>query len=232
MKKIIAILLGMALATAVAWAQSLPQFTGSDFEGWTYNNPGIPLTSSNIAGGRVVLYTNSQGLVLTLVSPVFDCHNLDSIEASVVWYTSEFRNSSFDLSKAALTMALDSDDGEPLDSVTSEPAVMASTHNMVLKLAVPAETSLARLRFVSWKADIVSSGAIKRALISGIVASPQDDNPLRGDVDGNGVINITDVTILILGVLNSTDMPNGDVDGNGRVNVTDVTMLIDMALRH
>ena len=78
-----------------------------------------------------------------------------------------------------------------------------------------------------------TSGAIKRALITGIAATtPPDDDPIPGDVDGNGVVNISDVTTLIQAVLMSSDITNGDIDGNGVVNITDVTMLIDQVLRH
>lgn len=226
-------LLAVILVTTMLSAQELPQFTSGNFDGWTYNNPGVQLNSSNIAGGKIVLYVNSQGDVLTLTSPLFECHGIDSIEASVVWYTSSFRDSDFDLSKTALTMAIDDVAGNPLDSATTVPTVLGSTHSLTVKLAVPARTDTARLRFVSWQADHVSSGAIKRALITGIAATtPPDDDPIPGDVDGNGVVNISDVTMLIQAVLNSSEITNGDFDGNGVVNITDVTQLIDQVLRH
>lgn len=225
--------LAAILATTVLFAQQLPQFTSSNFDGWTYNNPGIQLNSSNIAGGRIVLYVNSQGDVLTLTSPLFECHGIDSIEANVVWYTSSFRDNDFELSRTALTMAIDDVIGNPLDSATTVPAVLGSTHSLTIKLAVPARTDTARLRFVSWQANHISSGAIKRALITGIAATtPPDDDPIPGDVDGNGVVNISDVTMLIQAVLMSSDITNGDIDGNGVINITDVTMLIDQVLRH
>ena len=232
MKKIITFLLAALLATAMAWAQQLPQFTSTNFEGWIYNNPGITLSTAKIAGGKIVLYTNRQGLVLTLTSPLFSCQEIDSIQAYVIWYTSEFNNSSFELSKTALTMALDDEQGQPLDSATVVPTVLGSTHNLILKLAVPSGTTAARLRFVSWKADIISSGAIKQALITAITASPHGDDPIHGDIDNNGVVNISDVTTLIHGVLGSIELPNSDIDGNGVVNVTDVTLLIDIVLNH
>lgn len=225
--------LAAILATTVLFAQQLPQFTSSNFDGWTYNNPGIQLNSSNIAGGRIVLYVNSQGDVLTLTSPLFECHGIDSIEANVVWYTSSFRDNDFELSRTALTMAIDDVTGNVLDSATTVPTVLGSTHSLTIKLAVPARTDTARLRFVSWQANHISSGAIKRALITGIAATtPPDDDPIPGDVDGNGVVNISDVTMLIQAVLMSSDITNGDIDGNGVVNITDVTMLIDQVLRH
>ena len=51
-----------------------------------------------------------------------------------------------------------------------------------------------------------------------------------GDVNGDGLVNITDVTELITAILNETRVSNGDVNGDGRVNVTDVTALITTVL--
>ena len=53
----------------------------------------------------------------------------------------------------------------------------------------------------------------------------------RGDVNGDGQVNITDVTVLISMVLTgSTPTTAADVNGDGQVNITDVTVLISMVL--
>ena len=56
--------------------------------------------------------------------------------------------------------------------------------------------------------------------------------PLQGDVDGNGVVNGSDVTALYNFLLNG-DLPAGltDVDGNGTVNGSDVTALYNLLLQ-
>ena len=52
-----------------------------------------------------------------------------------------------------------------------------------------------------------------------------------GDVDGNSLVNIADVTALIDILLNGGTAPAAaDVDGNGVVNIADVTALIDLLL--
>ena len=54
---------------------------------------------------------------------------------------------------------------------------------------------------------------------------------LIGDVDGNGDVNIADVTALIDMLLNgSSYLDRADVDCNGVVNIADVTALIDILL--
>ena len=52
-----------------------------------------------------------------------------------------------------------------------------------------------------------------------------------GDVDGNGSINITDVTNLIDQLLSGDELPAwSDVNGDGNVSISDVTALIDILL--
>lgn len=58
---------------------------------------------------------------------------------------------------------------------------------------------------------------------------------LYGDVDGDGLVNITDVTLLISYVLNGSyiepfDMVTADIDQDGIVNITDVTLAISIVL--
>lgn len=58
---------------------------------------------------------------------------------------------------------------------------------------------------------------------------------LSGDVNGDGKVNIQDVTDLINYLLSGNsaliNMANADMDGNGTVNITDVTTLINALLR-
>lgn len=54
---------------------------------------------------------------------------------------------------------------------------------------------------------------------------------VAGDMDGNGILNISDVTLLISYVLNDgSGIPTADVNQDGAVNISDVTQLIEMVL--
>ena len=55
---------------------------------------------------------------------------------------------------------------------------------------------------------------------------------VKGDVDGNGLVNGSDVTTLYNVLLNGAEVSgNADVDGNGLVNGTDVTALYNILLQ-
>lgn len=68
-----------------------------------------------------------------------------------------------------------------------------------------------------------------RVELYGTDGIPQDQ--LVGDVDGDGAVNIADVTALIDCLLSGVPtVGNGDIDGDGTVNIADVTALIDILL--
>ena len=54
---------------------------------------------------------------------------------------------------------------------------------------------------------------------------------LRGDVDGDGQVELTDVTVLITALLtedfSSVNMEAADFNEDGAVNIADVTLLIN-----
>ena len=55
---------------------------------------------------------------------------------------------------------------------------------------------------------------------------------IPGDVNGDGRVNVSDVSALINMILGITPMDQtaGDVNGDGRVNVSDVSALINIIL--
>lgn len=60
----------------------------------------------------------------------------------------------------------------------------------------------------------------------------QDEPAIVGDIDGNGSVDVSDVTYLVNVVLGNAAITDAcDVDGNGNVDVSDVTMLINMILK-
>ena len=54
-----------------------------------------------------------------------------------------------------------------------------------------------------------------------------------GDINGDGEVNVSDVTALINKILGSSTYSNAvcDINGDGEINVSDVTALINMILK-
>ena len=84
---------------------------------------------------------------------------------------------------------------------------------------------------------IVTSGAeVTQVAMGGIAylefgnVKLNDNNWLKGDVNGDGLVNITDVNCLINIILGAADASDYDgranVNGDGTVNVSDVNVLI------
>ena len=62
---------------------------------------------------------------------------------------------------------------------------------------------------------------------------PVSDIP--GDVDGDGEVNIGDISDITDYLLNGDPMnplPNGDADGDGQITIADITAIIDILLSH
>ena len=60
-------------------------------------------------------------------------------------------------------------------------------------------------------------------------AMPQEE-ALKGDVNGDGEVNIADVNAIIDMILTGNTQPNGDVNGDTEVNIADVNAVIDIIL--
>ena len=69
---------------------------------------------------------------------------------------------------------------------------------------------------------LVSSMAIED-----LTPAPQ---PIKGDVNGDGNVNISDINVLIEMILTGKTQPVGDVNGDGRIHIADVNAVIDIIL--
>ena len=217
------IVTSFVLLMALCMHGQVPQFSPFDFQDWVYTNPGIELNQDNIQANRIVLYTNSEGRPLTLISPLFDCRTGQTIDMTVTWVTKFWSSEEFVVYKAGLTVAVINQDGVALDSVTFTPTSLKRENEVKLSLYVTHGVKNARLRFASWKADIVSSGAIRR-----IVA----DSYFKSDVNLDGEVSLADVNSVIDVILgaNGDDELAGraDVNGDGEVSLADINAVIDV----
>ena len=222
MKHFITLLLA-AMASLLATAQELPQFTFNDYDGWTYS--GGAITDDSFSRG-IALYLTSEGNVLTLSSPVFSCQGMDSIAVVVRWMSSD--------TEVGVTVTIDNGQGIPIDSVRCLPATSTTSQKLECSLPVPrGSQATAQLRLTSPEANVSNCGFVRRVELSPIVAStPGGDEPIAGDADGDGKVDIADVSALIDMLLNGTGNypPGADVDQDGTMSISDVSMLIDRLL--
>lgn len=212
----------LLLMTLCVQAQ-VPQFSPFDFQDWVYTNPGIELNQDNIQANRIVLYTNSEGRPLTLISPMFDCRTGQTIDMTITWVTRFWSSEDFVVYKAGLTAAIINQDGVALDSVTFTPVTLKRENEVKLSLYVSHGIKNARLRFASWKADIVSSGAI-RVMVA--------DSYFKADVNGDGEVSLADVNAIIDVILGATGddglASRADVNDDGEVSLADINAVIDV----
>ena len=58
-----------------------------------------------------------------------------------------------------------------------------------------------------------------------------ENNGIVGDLNGDGQLNVTDVTVLINMILGTEPMSaKADINGDGKVDVSDITALINLIL--
>ena len=227
MKRLLIMLAGVIASLALG--AQVPQFSSKGFDGWIYSNPAIELTASNIINNRIVLYTTSLGLHLTLTSPEFVCYGGRVLDMTVTWITDQWQSSHFVVGNVALTAALIDDDGVAIDSVTWTPASVSRTNTVNMSLTVPAGVATARLRFASWNADVNSNGAVRQ------IAITDGSEAFDGDVNLDGEVSIADVNAVIDVILSGTAdaalRSRADVDRDGEVTVADINAVVDIIFR-
>lgn len=225
MKKHLFLALALALLSSLLGHAQVPQFSSTEFEGWEYNNPTIPLDEDNIYNNRIALYVASNGLVLTLTSPQFVCYRGETIDMEVQWITPQWQNEGFRKDWVALTAALLDENGQTVDSVTYVPETISKTNNLKLSLTVPRSLQHAKLRFVAWKSIVSNCGMVRRIKASSVN---------RADVNGDGEVTIADVNAIINVILGINEDPEmwlkADVNEDGEVNVSDVNKVIGVIL--
>lgn len=223
-KNLLSLLL-ILIVTMAAHGQ-IPQFSSTSFEDWTYTNPAVELNSDNILANRIYLYTTSQRLPLTLTSPLFTCRKGSVLDMNVTWITDQWQSEGFVERKVALTATILDANGSPVDSVTYTPHNVSKTNDVNLCIAVPDGMTRLKVRFASWKADVNSNGAVRQIEMS---------TAQRGDVNRDGVINITDINALIGIILSGNAAgainPLVDLNGDGSVTIADINSLINIILK-
>jgi len=206
-------------------AVDLPQFSSSSYKDWDYNNSYIDLSVTNILANRIVLYTTKAGFTYQLTSPQFDCSTVGGVSMDVTWVTDQWKTEQFNVDKVTLTATLLDETGTAIDSVTYAPDSVSRTNLVHLELTIPKSMKKAQLRFVSWKGDVNSSGAVRQ-----IVITPTETSS-NGDVNGDGETTIADIntiTEVMLGAITDAEtVALADVNGDDDVSLADINDVVD-----
>jgi hypothetical protein len=214
-----------ALVVGVAAHGQLPQFSSASFEDWVYTNPAVELNRDNILNNKIYLYTTSERLPLTLISPLFTCRGGYILDMDVTWVTDQWMSEEFVVRKVGLTATILDAQGAPVDSVTFTPSSVSRTNHINLAIAVPDGMTRMKLRFASWKADINSNGAVRQIAMT---------TSLIGDVNLDGEITVADANLISAVILGANQdaaiEARADVNRDGEVGIADVNRVIDLIL--
>jgi hypothetical protein len=74
-------------------------------------------------------------------------------------------------------------------------------------------------------------GLLLAALLAGTGQARAADGDKRGDANGDGAVNMTDVTMVVNkfhGIADPTCPLNADANGDGVINMTDVTIIVNI----
>lgn len=115
---------------------------------------------------------------------------------------------------------------------------MGSTSFLNVETYDPVVTTVSNSSSASRPASNDSNGQapamdVEQADFTAKASLNSEASGLQGDVNGDGKVNINDITVLIniiLSVDGNDGSLIGDVDGNGVVNIMDLTKLIDIIL--
>lgn len=103
----------------------------------------------------------------------------------------------------------------------------------IMTMSITAASNFSGQAIIELKNSICAEAIGTRHVLDDEVChvNPGSAPTLRGDVDGDGKVNINDVTELINKLLRGeTSNINGDVDEDGKININDVTTLINYLL--
>lgn len=118
--------------------------------------------------------------------------------------------------------------------------IPSSSNNYLPELSVvTSDPTVAVARAVNDKIQVVSvNPGIATIIVGSVDGTAQPDScivtvysdSIKGDVNGDGEVNIADINAVIDMILSGNSNANGDVNNDGEVNIADINAIIDMIL--
>lgn len=228
---IITAVAALTLQAAVA-DQTLLSFGINNHDDWYYNRDDVVVDNDAINTNRIALYTGEDGKQYTLLSPTFSTQQVDSLKVAMTIRLAEDNN--YNPAKLIQRVEMIDAGGEVVATadVPVEPGSMMQT--LVVTFAVPSMAQ-ATLLFSAPKAlEIENNIPAVRSIKVWPVTKSAATEPVRGDVNGDGKVDVADVNIIInimLGKVNSDELrAASDLTGDGQVDVSDANSVINLML--
>lgn len=123
------------------------------------------------------------------------------------------------------------DDGAIRIFVTSQNlATFKGNGGDIAYIQVRATNSFPGSGTVSLKNSIAAEADATRHILADCTAKASELSTLKGDVNGDGEVNIADINAIIDMILSGASNIVGDVNSDGEVNIADINAVIDIIL--
>ncbi len=208
----IALLLGV---NAFAATRTVAIFNTASYEGWTYTRSNIELNNNSITQHQIGLRGDYK-----LISPQLDCSGLDSLHVTVEYWTGK---SNYTASKLAMNFTLTDVASNSSITTTTQAKAGQASQDMIAKMPVVGNDVTITLSAPN--ADVNNFGAVIQVVITGT-----SNEAIAGDVNNDGIVDITDVNKAINAILGKVEETDCDVNNDGIVDVTDVNAIVNIVL--
>ena len=216
--------LAIICSALTAGAVQYAVFNQNSFDGWIYTRDNVTLTTEFISAYKVTIYKNSAGKDFTLISPSFDTNGNRTLRVIFDWRANTYDEENYNLTKNSPYIELLDLNGNVIAQNFYQLKEVKLIHDIDAVVKIPDNfTGPLKVRIAAWNADTNTPGAVKHVEIS---------SQNTGDVNGDGTINVSDITKLINVIMGIIDLPDefADVNGDGTVNVSDITALVNIIL--
>lgn len=232
MKKLhlfIVMMLSAFALQAVAADTPLLQFDLNHFDGWTYHRHDVVLDHDLIAYNKVTLFTAASGEQYTLESPEFSSQGIDSLKVLISYILDE----EFNPTKVAPRIEVLDIEGNVLRvvDIPVQPAVIIQNLETMVDVAGLPDATLLFSAPKAKEAEGVFP-AVKAIKVWAVSTGGTPHVP--GDVNGDGIVDVSDVNIVINVMLGKNQDPQvklwADLNDDGSVDVSDVNAVINIML--
>ena len=109
-------------------------------------------------------------------------------------------------------------------------ATIKGTRGDIAYIQIRATNTFPGSGTISLKNSIAAEADATRHILADCTAKAGEQSILKGDVNGDGEVNIADINAVIDMILSGRSDTSGDVNGDGEVNIADINAVVDLIL--